>query len=142
MFLGTSLLNLDTKGRIAIPTKYRDALSHQCEGRGLILTRHPDGCLFLMPMPRWEKDILPQINELPPKVKRIFLSSAEPIEMDASGRILISQELRTEVGLSREVRLGGMNTYFELWDPQRYKASEEQGLATEAISEIINSLKF
>lgn len=142
MFLGTSLLNLDTKGRIAIPTKYRDALSLQSDGRGLILTRHPDGCLLLFPRPVWEKDFLPKIKETPITIKRIFLGSATEVEMDASGRILISQELRIVAGFTREIMLSGMDEYFELWDPEKSKKHEEEGLATESTIELLNSLNF
>ena len=109
MYQGISALALDAKGRMLVPTKYRDALAVQCEGQ-LTLTRHPHGCLLLLPRPVWtemRKDIVawPMAAR---SWQRIFMGNATDVEFDGSGRILISPELRAAAGLSKDVVLLGM----------------------------------
>ena len=130
MFQGPSAINLDAKGRISIPARYRDALLVQCEGR-MTLTKHPDGCLLLFPRPVWEAK-QEQIASWPMSARnwqRIFLGNAVDVELDSSGRILIAPELRNSAGIVREVMLLGMGTHFEVWDAQRYAKSEAETIA-------------
>lgn len=115
---------------MSIPAKHRDALAIQCEGR-LTLTRHPDGCLLLLPRPVWEAR-REQIAAWPMAARawqRIFLGSASDVEMDSAGRILIAPELRTAAGLGRDVMMNGMLTHFEIWDPAVQAEKEQQALA-------------
>ena len=131
MFQGASALNLDAKGRMSIPARHRDALALQCEGR-VTLTRHPHGCLLFFPRPVWESH-RQQIAAWPMSARswqRIFLGNASDVEMDGTGRILIAPELRTAVGLSRDVMLLGMGSHFEIWDAARLAASESEAVAT------------
>ena len=97
MFQGSSALLLDAKGRMTVPSRHRDALAIQCEGR-LTLTRSPDGCLLLFPRPVWEVH-RERIAALPMNARawtRIFLGSACDVDMDTTGRILIAPELRQD----------------------------------------------
>ncbi|MBS1170713.1 MAG: mraZ [Burkholderiaceae bacterium] len=131
MFQGESAITLDAKGRMSIPARHRDALSLQCDGR-LTLTKHPDGCLLLLPRPAWEV-LRQQIMGWPMSARawqRIFLGSACDVELDSAGRILISPELRVAAGLTREVTLLGMGSRFEIWDSAKYAESEAQAIAT------------
>src|SRR5450830_457484 len=91
---------------MSIPAKHRDALAIQCEGR-LTLTRHPDGCVMLFPRPVWEnhRDQIAQWPMAARAWQRIFLGSACDVELDSAGRILVSPELRSAVGLTRAVRM-------------------------------------
>ncbi len=117
VFQGPSSLVIDAKGRLSVPTRYRDALLTQCEGK-LTLTRHPDGCLLIYPRATWETKRV-EIEALPPdarRLKRLLLGNAVDVDIDASGRILIPPELRTAVNLDKDVELRGMGAYFELWD--------------------------
>ena len=129
MFQGASAINLDAKGRMSIPAKHRDALAIQCEGR-LTLTRHPDGCVMLFPRPVWEQH-RQQIAQWPIQARawqRIFLGYATDVELDSAGRILIAPELRTAVGLEREVMLMGMGSHFEIWDAVHMAEKEQQAI--------------
>ena len=130
MFQGASALNLDAKGRMTIPAKHRDALTVQCEGR-ITLTKHPHGCLLLFPRPVWESH-REQIASWPMSARawqRIFLGNACDVDMDTAGRILISPELRSAVGLTRDVMLLGMGSHFEIWDANKLAESEAQAVA-------------
>lgn len=130
MFQGASALNLDAKGRMTIPSRHRDALAVQCEGR-VTLTKHPHGCLLFFPRPVWEchRD---QIAAWPMSARawqRIFLGNASDVEMDSAGRILVSPELRNAAGLTRDVMLLGMGSHFEIWDAAKLAESEAEAIA-------------
>ncbi len=130
MFQGLSKLTLDAKGRISVPSRHRDALIAQCEGR-VTLTRHPDGCLLLYPRPRWEQKRA-ELVKLPLSrrvLQRILIGSAVDLELDNAGRILVSPELRAAAGLERDVFLSGVGEHFELWEPTRMEELEKQQLA-------------
>ncbi|HTN64801.1 MAG TPA: division/cell wall cluster transcriptional repressor MraZ [Burkholderiaceae bacterium] len=130
MFQGASALNLDAKGRMSIPAKHRDALLTRDEGR-ITLTRHPHGCLLLFPRSIWETH-REQIAAWPMSARpwqRIFLGNASDVDLDSAGRILIAPELRSAIGLEREVMLLGMGSHFEVWDAVRLAASEAQAVA-------------
>ena len=132
MFQGASSLSLDVKGRLSVPTRHRDVLNATAQGQ-LTLTRHPHGCLMVFPRPEWEK-FRERIAQLPMSAqwwKRIFLGNAMDVDLDATGRVLISPELRQAAGLSREVILLGMGGHFELWDRGTYEAQEAQAMQGE-----------
>jgi MraZ protein len=139
MFQGSSALLLDAKGRMTVPTKHRDALDAQCE-RKLTLTRHPDGCLLLFPRPEWESH-RERLVALPISARawtRIFLGSACDVEMDGTGRILISPELRSAASLSKEVMLLGMGNHFEVWDAGTLAVKEQAAIAAGMPESIAN----
>ena len=125
MFLGPSSLSLDAKGRLSVPARHQDALMASCEGK-VVITKHPDGCLMIFPRPVWDK-FSAQIAALPMSeiwTKRIFLGNAMPVDIDSTGRVLISPELREAANISKETTLRGMGSYFELWDKATYEAKE------------------
>ena len=131
VFQGASALSLDAKGRLSVPTRYRDVLSADASGQ-LTITKHPHGCLMIFPRPEWEK-FRDRIAQLPMSAqwwKRIFLGNAMDVEMDASGRVLISPELRAAASIHKESILLGMGSYFELWDAQMY--AEQEAVAKQA----------
>ena len=130
MFQGRSALALDAKGRMSVPTRHRDALTLQCEGR-LTLTRHPDGCLLLYPRPVWEQ-VRERIAALPLAAsgwKRFFLGNATDVELDGTGRVLVAPELRQAVSLNKDVVLLGMGAHFEVWDAVVLAARENEAIA-------------
>ncbi len=142
MFQGSSALTLDAKGRISIPTRHRDALNSQVEGR-LTLTRHPDGCLLVYPREVWEKK-REQIAAFPMSARplqRLLLGYAQDVQMDGAGRILIAPELRQAAGLEREVLLMGLVSHFELWDSARWAHREAEDLA-KGMSEGMEQFSF
>lgn len=131
MFQGASSLNLDAKGRLSVPTRLRDALGAS-EGQ-LTITKHPHGCLMIFPRNEWER-FRERIASLPMQAqwwKRIFLGNAMDVEMDGTGRVLVSPELRLSAGLSKEAVLLGMGSYLELWDAQAYAAQEAEAMKGE-----------
>jgi len=130
MFQGRSALSLDAKGRMSMPSRHRDALALQCEGR-LTLTRQPEGCLLLYPRPVWES-VRERIAALPlaaSGLRRFFLGNATDIDLDGAGRLLIAPELRQAAGLGKEVVLLGMGAHFEIWDATVLAANETQAIA-------------
>jgi MraZ protein len=130
VFQGASQLTIDAKGRLSMPSRHRDALMAQCEGR-LTLTRHPDGCVLVYPRSTWEAK-RGEIAALPfaaRALQRLLLGNATDIELDSAGRVLVPNELRTATALERDVMLLGMGAHFELWDATRLAAHEKDQLA-------------
>jgi MraZ protein len=125
VFQGASSLSLDAKGRLSVPTRHRDVLSATAAGQ-LTITRHPHGCLMLFPRSEWEK-FRERVAALPMTAhwwKRIFLGNAMDVDMDSTGRVLISPELREATQITKETILLGMGSHFELWDKSTYEAQE------------------
>ena len=142
MYQGASSLSLDAKGRMSVPTRHRDALLIQCEGR-VTLTKHPHGCLLLFPRPVWESH-REQIASWPMSARawqRIFLGNASDVEFDSAGRLLIAPELRAAVGLTRDVMLLGMGSHFEIWDASKLDDSEAQAIA-EGMPDVLSNFSF
>lgn len=132
VFQGASSLSLDAKGRLSVPTRHREVLSATAQGR-LTITKHPHGCLMVFPRNEWEK-FRDRIAALPMQAqwwKRIFLGNAMDVDMDGTGRVLVSPELRAAAGISKDAILLGMGAYFELWDAQVYAAQEAEAMKGE-----------
>jgi len=118
-FHGATVITLDVKGRLAIPTRYRELLL--AARRPLVLTAHPDGCALLYPEAQWE-GVRAQVEKFPsfhPQAswwKRLLLGFEEHLAPDSAGRILVSPALRMHAKLEREAMMVGQGHYFELWD--------------------------
>lgn len=124
-FQGTQEVSVDAKGRIAVPTKQRAYFA-----AGAVLTQHPDNCLFLYPVLEWERvrGQLMDANNSDPQARwwqRVMVGSAELIELDAAGRILIPQVHRDFAQIKDAVRFIGNLNRFEIWDVLVYKAEFE-----------------
>ena len=120
MFQGASQINLDAKGRMAVPTRLRDPLT-QGGTVGVVLTAHPDGCLLLYPTPAWEPVrtqvmSFPSTNAQASLWKRLLIGFAEDLSLDTAGRLLISPELRSYARIDKRVMVVGQGTHFEIWD--------------------------
>ena len=128
MFQGTSSLSLDAKGRLSIPTRHRDALTKA--GSTLTITRHPHGCLMIFPQDAWAvfSARIAQVKMGEQVLKRIFLGSAMDVEMDGTGRVLVSPELREAAHITKDAILMGMGSHFELWDKATYESKEAEAL--------------
>src|SRR5512137_143481 len=130
MFQGATQLNLDSKGRLAIPTRYRDMLLAHCAGQ-LVLTADADGCLLVYPQPEWQpiREKLMRLSDSNPTsraLKRLLVGHAEEVAMDDAGRVLVSPTLRTYAVLDKRVMLVGQGNKFELWDEARWQALTEK----------------
>ncbi len=134
MFQGTSLLTLDSRGRIGVPVRHRDGFKTS----EVTLTRHPDGCVLLYPRSLWQEKraMLAALPFAARNFQRIVLGSAVDLEIDAVGRILIPVELRSLCSLDRKVSLVGLGDHLEIWDAKRLaeaeKASIEKGFGEAA----------
>ena len=127
VFKGASSISLDAKGRLSVPTRHRDVLGVSAQGQ-LTITKHPHGCLMIFPRPEWEA-FRDRVVALPMSAqwwKRIFLGNAMDVELDGTGRILISPELREGAGITKDTLLLGMGNHFELWDKAIYDAKEAE----------------
>ncbi len=125
MFRGVATFNLDAKGRMAIPVKFRKHLDVSCEGRLVITIDHSDHCLQLYPLPEWEAveqklSTLPSLNPQVRRLKRMLLGYATECEMDSNGRILLPAKLREFAGLDKNIVMIGQGNKFELWDEQSW----------------------
>ena len=132
MFQGAAQLNLDSKGRLAIPAKHRDELMAHCAGQ-LVLTADADGCLLFYPQPEWQpiRDKLLKLSALNPRIRalqRRLIGYAEEVEMDAAGRVLISSALRSYAALDKRVVLIGQGNKFELWDEAKWTVQQDAAL--------------
>jgi MraZ protein len=138
LFRGITHLNLDAKGRIPMPAKYRERLLEVCTGR-LVLTIDPanspqEPCLLLYPLPEWEAiqtkiEALSSFNPASRKVQRLLIGHAEDLEMDASGRILLPAALREFARLDKRIVLIGQGKKFELWDEDAWQTSRASWLS-------------
>ena len=120
MFLGSHNHNLDTKGRVAVPARFRDELAS-----GLVLTRGFDRCIALYPMTAWES-LAARIEELSfadadvRQFRRMVFSEAVDVQLDGQGRILIPAALRSFAGIDRETVIIGVHSSVEIWSPDRW----------------------
>jgi MraZ protein len=139
-FRGVSTLNLDTKGRFAIPTKYRDRLVDLCASP-LVITVDKDRCLLIYPEPTWieiEKKIndLPSFNNATRILKRLYVGHAHEVEMDGQGRVLLPPKLREFAGLAKKVALVGQGEHLELWDEERWDQQRDDWLVNVNFDEL------
>ncbi|NQZ52898.1 MAG: division/cell wall cluster transcriptional repressor MraZ [Piscirickettsiaceae bacterium] len=133
MFRGVATFNLDVKGRMAIPAKFRKHLDVSCEGRLVVTIDHAEHCLQLYPLPEWEEveqklAKLPSLNPQVRKLKRMLLGYATECEMDNNGRILLPAKLREFAGMTKSTVMIGQGNKFELWDEQTWNALMEECL--------------
>lgn len=132
MFRGVNPLNLDAKGRLAMPVKYRDRLRESCQGQ-MVLTVDRDRCLLVYPLPEWEEIErklvkLPSFNERSRRLQRLLIGHATEVELDGAGRILLPPALREFAELDKRVVLIGQGNRFELWNEGMWETRREQWL--------------
>lgn len=131
MFIGQYTHNLDEKGRLAVPKKFREVLTS-----GAVVTRGLDSCLFLYTKTEWAK-LAEKLANLPfsqantRAFARLMLAGAMEVSIDKQGRVVIPEYLRTYATLSKEVIVAGLYNRLELWDK---KAWEEYSAKNEAAS--------
>ena len=149
VFRGATKVSLDAKGRMAIPTRYRERLAARCDGQ-IIVTVDKDHCLLVYPLPDWEElerklVRLPSMNKAARRIVRIMVGYATEVDMDASGRILVSRELREFAGLEKNAMLIGQGNKFELWDEPTWNEKRDAWLSEEDDGELpadLESISF
>ncbi|WP_063657342.1 division/cell wall cluster transcriptional repressor MraZ [Candidatus Arsenophonus triatominarum] len=125
MFRGATLVNLDSKGRLTVPTRYRGMLNEESEGQMVFTIDLHQPCLLLYTLPEWEiiEKKLSQLSTMNPaerRVQRLLLGHASECQMDGAGRLLLANTLRQHAGLKKAVMLVGQINKFELWDEQTW----------------------
>lgn len=139
MFRGVTAINLDAKGRFAIPTRFREELQDCCECQLIVTVAVNEkcvgepGCLWLYPLPEWEKleltvSKLPTLNKMAGKLRRFLIGNAIETEMDAQGRLLLSEKLRKFAGMEKKLILVGQLNKFEIWSEDAWIAKENEWL--------------
>lgn len=138
MFRGLSPLNVDAKGRLAMPSKYRERLSVE-ESGDLVITIDRKKCLLLYPLSEWEVveeklQALPSFDTQAQAIKGLYMNHASEVKLDSGGRILIPQILRAHAQLDKKVLLSGQGKKFEIWSEDNW--NEAFGRITEEVNNI------
>lgn len=134
MFRGASSVNLDAKGRMGIPSRFRDVLSKRCDGRLVLTVNHTrEQCLWLYPLDEWdnvERQVanLPSFDPTAQELKRFLIGYATDCELDSIGRVRVSPLLREFAGLEKRVVLIGQRNKFEIWDESLWNKRCEEWL--------------
>jgi MraZ protein len=128
MFRGQFLHTVDPKGRVSLPAKFREQLGDS--GTVVLAPSLFDPCLQLYPLAAWEElerkiAALPSTDRNVTRFRRLFISRAQDVELDGSGRVRVAQDLRDEVGLDKDVLWAGMGQYIELWSKPRWDQETE-----------------
>jgi MraZ protein len=147
MFQGETAISVDDKGRLAIPTAYRDAVARG--GNRLVVTYNPyeSGCLWLYPESAWQQ-VRDQVNALP-NAKRVhrnlqlkLVGAATVVEPDGNGRIVLPQTHRAFAGLDKKAVLLGMGNKFELWSEQAHQAQVQSTIGEDEVSDDMLDLRL
>ncbi|WP_395344751.1 division/cell wall cluster transcriptional repressor MraZ [Ningiella sp. W23] len=136
MFRGANAINLDSKGRLTIPTKYRQSLMDDCQGQLVCTIDISQSCLLLYPLPEWEEielklRKLSSTNPHERRLLRLLLGYASEGEMDKSGRILLAPTLRQHAALEKQIMLVGQLNKFEIWSDAAWGQQISEDIAVE-----------
>ena len=140
MFRGLNAVNVDIKGRVAIPTKYRDALQ-SLSGAELIITIDTEQpCLLLYPFAVWREIesklvSLPSFNASARRIQRLLVGHATEVQLDMNGRFLLPSVLRDYAGLDKKIMLVGQGNKFEVWAEKQWQSARKQWLADPILPE-------
>ncbi len=134
MFRGINTINLDAKGRMAMPVRYREQLVNYCSGHLVVTIDTNHRCLLLYPLAEWELierqiESLPSFNSISQRVKHLLIGHANDLELDTSGRILLPQELRFYAELEKHVCLIGLGKKLEIWNQDNWNEQRDQWLS-------------
>ncbi len=150
MFRGDVSLNLDSKGRLAVPSRYRERLNETCNSRLVVTISLMDRCLVLYPFPEWQR-IENEIQSLPsldPQVRAIshlLIGHATECEMDNHGRLLLPPSLREFASLDKRVCLIGQVHKLEIWNETAWQSRREEllgqvGFLPDSVSDALRNL--
>jgi MraZ protein len=136
MFRGANKVTLDAKGRLAMPTRYRERIVERGSGHLVATIDRADRCLLIYPLPDWEEIErklvgLPTLNPAARSLQRLMIGHATELELDSHGRVLIPPKLREYAHLSRQCMLIGQGARFELWDEVQWETQREEWLKTD-----------
>ena len=140
MFRGINAINIDGKGRLAVPTRYRDALGSQANASLVVTIDTEETCLLLYPIMQWQViednlQRLPSFNAAARRIQRLLIGHATDVELDSNGRLLLPPLLRDYAHLDKRVVMIGQGNKFEVWDEALWQSRREQWLVDEASKE-------
>ena len=145
MFRGINAINLDDKGRLSVPTRYRERLKDLAKGHLVMTIDTEERCLLLYPLPVWETieakiEALPSFNKTTRRIQRLLLGHATETEMDGNGRMLLPPLLREYASIDREAILLGQGKKFELWSQKLWQSQREVWLDEDLESDLPEDL--
>lgn len=148
MFQGETAITVDDKGRLAIPTAYRELVAREC-GNRLVVAYNPfeAGCLWIFPQNEWER-VRDQVNALPSvkavhrDLQRKLVGAAALVEPDGASRILLPASQRASAGIEKKAVLLGMDSKFELWSEQAHLSRIRQTIAEDQVSDDMAELRL
>jgi MraZ protein len=148
MFQGETGITVDDKGRLSIPTAYRELIAAQCNNR-LIATYNPfeQGCLWLHPVPAWE-EIRDQVNALSPlkathrSLQLKLVGAATQLDVDTNGRVLLPQSQRAAAGIEKRAVLLGMGNKLELWSEEAHLLRIRQTIREDDVTADMEALRL
>ncbi len=138
MFLGEYQHSVDAKGRVVLPSRFRDALTDGC-----VVTKGQERCLYVFPLDRWEEEVtqfqaLPRTDARARQLSRSFFAGATHQELDKQGRVQLPSGLRDYAGLEKELAVIGVSDRVEIWDAAEWRSYNE--VADEYYSNIEEAL--
>jgi len=142
MFRGSFEHSVDSKGRVSVPSRFRDIIAERYEGK-LVLTMDFDKCIMVYPLEEWER-VEEKIKSLPQSQKevkdytRFVFSNATECELDKQGRILIPPPLREGARISKSVMVVGILNKMEIWDKGAWDTRKSQ--TGDKIGEVLSTL--
>lgn len=133
MFRGVNNINLDAKGRLAIPTRYRELLMQHCNGDMVVTIDTEERCLLIYPQPEWEDiqrkvEALPSFNASARRVQRLLIGHATDIQLDGSGRLQLTPPLREYAELDKRTVMLGQGGKLELWSEPEWISRRDSWL--------------
>lgn len=137
MFRGINGINIDAKGRMVMPTRYREKLLSKDQNSVILTIDTEERCLLLYPLIEWEEiekklASLPSFNAGARRIQRLLIGHATDVELDSQGRILLPPLLRDYAGLDKHAVLVGQGKKFEIWDAQHWENSRNAWLEEES----------
>ncbi len=140
VFRGILGLSIDSKGRMVMPTRYRERLRAGKQNSVVLTIDTEERCLLLYPMPEWEAieakiAALPSFNPAARRIQRLLIGHATDVEMDGQGRLLLPPLLRDYAGLTKHAVLVGQGKKFELWDEAHWNEKRSDWLEEESQAE-------
>jgi MraZ protein len=137
VFRGVNGVNIDVKGRMVMPTRYRDRLQQDSRGCVVLTIDTEERCLLMYPISAWEEiesklAALPSFNPAARRIQRLLIGHATEAEIDNHGRILLPPLLREYAGLSKRAMLVGQGKKFELWDDAHWQKRRDEWLDDES----------
>ena len=141
MFRGVQYINLDAKGRMAVPARQREQLSVICDGQLVMTVDTQSSCLALYPLPEWERiegdvQALPALNPAVKRFQRLVLGYASDLQLDGNGRVLVPSALREYAQLEKRAVLVGQGNKWELWSEELWQKECEAALDADSAGEL------